>query len=129
MTTVHYPSYNPTALFAGDFPARSRVITIAAGANAAGTVLPRGTVLGEVTATSSFVVATSAATDGSNHPICILAGDVDASAGAVSCPAYYTGEFADIELNVGAGLTPASVDAYFASTGQSIFIRAVGTVA
>ena len=47
MTT--YSTYDPTSLFAGEPPVRQRAITLAAGQNAAGVPLPRGTLLGRST--------------------------------------------------------------------------------
>lgn len=124
-----YPGFNPTPLRAGDFPMLSRPVTIASGANAAGAVLARGTVLGAITAGGKLTRSAAAATDGSQTPKAILAADVDASAADVVAPAYYTGEFADLMMTFGAGHTQATVDAAFAASGQPIFIRKVGAVA
>jgi len=124
-----YPGFNPTPLRAGDFPMLSRPVTIASGANAAGTVLKRGAVLGVVTTSSKLNLSVVAATDGSQTPKAILATDVDASAADVVAPAYYTGEFADLMMTFGTGHTQATVDAAFAASGQPIFIRKVGAVA
>lgn len=53
MTTTHYGAFDPTALFAGDFPPRSRPITLKAGSNVAGTPLLRGAILGAISAGSA----------------------------------------------------------------------------
>lgn len=120
---MFYPTYDPTALFAGDFPHISRPLPIAGNLNAAGSVLPRGTVMGLNNGVAT--IATSSVT-----PVGILAVDVDTSSGPVpAAPIYFTGEFADFCLTLGSGLTPAMVDLAFATSGQPIFIRTVGSVA
>ena len=48
MTT--YAAYDPTPLIAGDFDLASRPITVAMGQNTSGTVLPKGSVMGQKTA-------------------------------------------------------------------------------
>lgn len=135
MGTVHYPAYDPTALFAGDFPHISRPVTIAQGNNAApasayapATPTLRGTILGMVTSTGFYVTHSPSATDGSQKPLCVLGADTDASAANTVAPAYWTGEFADYCCTFGAGATQATVDAAFAASGQPIFIRTVGSV-
>ena len=127
MTT--YAGFNPTALRAGDFPMISRPVTIIAGANTTGTPLPRGTVLGVVTASGKYTKSVAGASDGSQTPKAILGEDTDAGAADTVAPAYFTGEFADLIMTFGTGHTQATVDAAFAASGQPIFIRKVGAVA
>ena len=127
MTT--YLGFNPTSLRAGDFLMLSRPVTVAAGANASGVVLPRGAILGQITATKKWTLSVAAATDGSQVPKSVLSADIDASAVDVICPAYFTGEFADLMCTYGAGHSQATVDAAFIASGQPIFIRKVGAVA
>lgn len=124
-----YAAFNTTALRAGDFPMLSRPVTILAGSNTTGTPLPRGTVLGVITASGKYTKSLSAASDGSQVPKAILAEDIDAGAADTVGPAYFTGEFADFRMTFGTGHTAATVDAAFAASGQPIFIRKVGTVA
>ena len=135
MATVHYPGYDPTALFAGDFPHISEPVTIAQGANPApasayspSTPLLRGTVLGMITASGFYTTSVAAATDGSQVPRCILAADTDASAANAVAPAYFTGEFADYCCTFGAGHTQATVSAAFRAASSVLFIRTVGSV-
>jgi len=118
-----YPTFNPTALRAGDFPMISRPVTILAGQN-----LRRGAVLGLVTASGKYVLSASAASDGSQTPKAVLAADVDTTTVNADqvAPAYFTGEFGDLMMTFGTGHTQATVDAAFAATGQSIFIRKLG---
>lgn len=53
----------------------------------------------------------AAATDGSQRPLAILVGDVDATAAAKNAPVYRTGEFNEAALNFGAGHSASSVRA------------------
>jgi hypothetical protein len=126
-----YASYNPTALRAGDGPLLSRPIVVASGANAVGAILPRGAVLGMITASGKYVLSALAATDGSQVPVAVLAAELDASIADVQAPAYFTGEFADLMLTYGTGHTAATVDAAFAAapSGRLLFVRKVGAVA
>ena len=124
-----FAGFNPTALRAGDFPMLSRPVTVASGSNVSGTPLPRGAVLGLVTASGKYVLSASAATDGSQVPRCVLAADCDASAADVVAPAYFTGEFADLMCTFGVGHTAVTVDKAMAASGQPVFIRKVGAVA
>lgn len=119
MTT--YPGFNPTALRAGDFPMLSRPVVLLSGQ-----VLPRGAVIGVITATGKYTLSAQAASDGSQVPKAILAADTDASAGDTTAPAYFTGEFGDLMMTFGTGHTQATVDAAFAASGQPIFIRKLG---
>jgi hypothetical protein len=129
MSTTHYPSYDPTALFAGDASHTSDPITIASGTNSAGTFLLRGTILGMITANGKYIVSASAASDGSQAPHAVLAADCDSSAGDVVAPAYFTGEFTDYSCVFGAGHTQATVEASLRASNSGIFIRTVGSVA
>lgn len=52
-----YPTFDPTALFAGDMELKARKITLASGLNSSGSPLPVGTLLGEVTNGFSAAVA------------------------------------------------------------------------
>ncbi len=123
-----YPAYDPTALIAGDFPVRSRVLTVASGANAAGAILPRGTLLGRVTATDKYIACVKTASDGSQVPAAVLAADVDASVADVMTPGYQTGEFAFEEMTVDASWTLTTLQAAFRQAISPIFIRSVGAV-
>lgn len=99
-------SYTPDALFAGetdDVVAKKIIVLSGAGA------LPRGAVLGKVTASGKLVLSTAAANDGSEVPYAILADDdVDATAADVEAMAYFNGPFNAAALTFGAGHTAAS---------------------
>lgn len=124
-----YPPFNATALRAGDASMLSDPVTILAGSNVTGTPLIRGTILGKITASGKYTVSTTAAADGSQNPIGVLAADCDAGAGDIVAPVYFTGEFADIRCVFGTGHSQPTVEAILRTTNSGIFIRKVGAVA
>ena len=71
--------------------------------------LKRGAVLGRITANGKFVLSASAAADGSQTPVAILAEDADATSADQVTVAYLTGEFNASALTLGAGHTIASI--------------------
>ena len=89
-------TYTPDNLIAGGFPLTTGGMTIATGQ-----VLPRGSVLGEKTADGQGVLCDSAAADGTEAPSCILAEDVDTTAGVAEAPVYLSGEFNEAALAFG----------------------------
>lgn len=97
-------SYTPDRLHAGDFPIRTRKVTLALGQN-----LTRGALLGQVTAGGAYVLSASAAADGSQAPKAILAEDVDATAAAKEAVVYLAGDFNANAITYGTGHTAASV--------------------
>ena len=74
-------------------------------------VLPRGTVLGKVTATGEFLKSAAAAGDGSEVPDRILAEEVDTTGGDAQAITYTAGRFNQAALTLGAGHTLASIEA------------------
>jgi hypothetical protein len=108
-------TFTPDNLIAGDFPIITEPVTVGAGN------LVRGTVMGRITASGNFIQSLSAASDGSQNPVAILAEDVDASGGAKPGVVYLTGEFKGAALIIGASHTLASVKLAFRALG--IFIR------
>lgn len=97
-------AYTPDSLHAGDFPIRTRKVTIITGQN-----LVRGAVLGKITASGKFNLSASAAADGSQVPFAVLAEDVDATAADKEAVAYVSGDFNSTALTLGAGHTVASI--------------------
>jgi len=97
--------FTPDALIAGNAHLLvARTVTIASGQN-----LPRGAVLGKITASGKYTLSAAAATDGSEKPDLILAESADASAGDKPALAYSRGDFATSALKLGDGHTPASI--------------------
>lgn len=98
-------TYTPDALLAGNAELLvGRKITVLKGE-----VIPRGTVLGKITASGKYIQSLAAAQDGSETPDLILAEAVDATAADVSALAYARGDFNASALTLGAGHTVASI--------------------
>jgi hypothetical protein len=97
--------FNHDALIAGDFPILTKSITVAHGAGS----LVRGTLLGKKTADGKYLTSLSAAVDGSEVPVAILAEPVNAAAGDVVTTAYESGEFNEDRMTIGTGHTANSV--------------------
>lgn len=93
-------TYTPDNLHAGDFP-----IVTEDGVIEDGQDLPRGAVLGKITASGKLVLSESDAGDGSETPYAVLAVDVDADGADVTAPVYLTGEFNERALTIGTGHT------------------------
>lgn len=111
-------TFAPNDLLVSDVPVVVRSITLVNGQN-----LKRGAVLGNITASDKYTLSASAANDGSQTPALVLAFDVDASAGDVVCDAYAGGAFDSTKLILGAGHTPASVEAAFRKEGSPLYVR------
>lgn len=123
-----YSTYDPTALFAGAFPVRHRPVTVASGANAAGSPLKRGTLLGLVTATDKYIPCVKTAADGSQVPAAVLAYDLDASAADAVGPAYFEGEFAGEIMTIDASWTIDTLQAALRQNKSDLFVRTVGVL-
>lgn len=109
-------TFNPDNLLSGEFPlvAETAILTGAA-------PLPRGAVLGIVTATGKMTLSLAAAADGSEAPATILLDNADPSGGDVAVPVAKTGSFNQRRLTLGAGHTVDSVREEL--EGRSIFLR------
>lgn len=94
----------PDNLHAGDFPIRTRKVTLVSGQN-----LVRGTLLGQITTGGKYTKSASASADGSQTPKAILAEDVDASGGDKDAIVYISGDFNSNAMTFGTGHTAASV--------------------
>ncbi|MET3135534.1 hypothetical protein AAKU55_005845, partial [Oxalobacteraceae bacterium GrIS 1.11] len=87
----------------------------------AGQALQRGAVLGRITASGKYVLALSAAADGSQAPAAIACDYIDATAGDAIGGIYLAGEFNGAALTLGAGVTLAAAAA--ALRPLSIYIK------
>ena len=96
----------PDQLIGGDLKIVSRHRTLTGGA-----IFKRGTVLGMITASGLFTIATAAANDGSQTPVEILADDVDTTGGNVDGGTYGMGDFNERAVILGAGITLAAAKA------------------
>lgn len=108
--------YTPDNLLAGEYPRVERVVTIAAGAD-----LAKGAVLGRITANGKFKLSASASTDGSQTPDAVLAEKANAAGGDVQAVVYFSGEFNENALVLGAGHTLDSVR--IALRAKNVYLR------
>lgn len=95
--------YLPDQLVAGNQKIVTDTVTLASG------TLPRGSVLGKVTASGNYVLSVATANDGSQNPVAVLADAADASGGAVQCGVYLTGELNGNALNFDATWSVATL--------------------
>jgi hypothetical protein len=115
-------TYDPTGLIAGDYPVTTRNVLVSGDRK-------RGDVLGKVddgTDPGAHILSLSAANDGSQKPVGILAVDIDASEEAVTAPVYYSGEFAASHLTFGTGHDAETVEEAFRAAAAPLFIRELG---
>lgn len=112
--------YNPDQLTAGNVRLTTDTVIFLSGQ-----VLPRGAVLGKITASGKYVLALSAAVDGSQIPVAVAADSVDASAGDVTGGIYLSGELNANALTLGAGITLAA--AISALRPLAIYIKVQAT--
>ncbi len=109
--------YTPDNLLAGEYPRLERLVTIAAGAD-----LAKGAVLGRITASGKFKLCASASSDGSQTPDAILAEKASAAGADVQAVVYFSGEFNENALTLGAGHTLDAVR--LTLKAKSIYLRA-----
>lgn len=98
-------TYTPDSLLAGNAHLLvARKVTVLAGQ-----VLPRGAVLGAITASGKAILSLAAAADGSQTPDLILAEAVDATGADATAIAYERGDFNAAAITLGTGHTVASI--------------------
>ncbi len=114
--------YQPDQLIAGRYPQVTDTVTITGAAK-----FVRGTLLGVITANGKYTIATSAANDGSQNPIAILADTVDATAADVTGGIYLAGEFNTNAMTFGTGITAAAAKA--ALRDANIYLKAAVSAA
>jgi len=98
------PDEQPDALFASNFPALTRKIVVAMGAEHS-----RGEVLGKITASGEYVLSDGGAVDGSETPDVILLDDVDTTGAAQEAMALIVGHVRFAALTLGPNHTETSV--------------------
>lgn len=117
--TTFSETYTPDALIAGEVALATRSYVLISGQN-----LPRGAVVGVITTSGKLTLSTSAASDGSQTPMGILADSYDASGGDVgNCAVYLRGDFNENAISLGTGWTIGTVFAPLRSVG--IFLKPV----
>lgn len=82
----------------------SRKVTMAAGQKHL-----RGALLGKLTSGGAYVLSLSAATDGSQVPVAVLAHDTDATSAAAETLVYERGDFNQAAITFGTAHTADSV--------------------
>lgn len=97
-------SFTPDGILAGEDDTQTRQITLITGQN-----LPRGAVLGKITASGKYTLSLSASSDGSQIPTCILAEATDATSADKLTVAYHGGVFDENALTYGTGHTKVTV--------------------
>lgn len=107
--------YLPDQLVAGNQKIVTDTVTLGAG------TLPRGSVLGQITASGNYILSVKTAVDGSQNPSAVLADAADASGGAVLCGVYLTGELNANALNFDASWTASTLKP--ALRPQGIFVK------
>ncbi len=112
--------YDPNGLLArvNGAPLFGEIVTIISGQN-----LSAGAVLGQITASGKYNLSASAAGDGSNTPAAVLPEACDASGGDKTAFVYYTGEFDETKLVLGAGHTLAALRRSLAQKGLFLVSR------
>lgn len=116
--------YANTALFADDpVPTHRNVTLLDQNAD-----LPRGAVLGRITASGKWTLSASASSDGSQIPRGILAFDVPDPGADALVSVYDQGSFVAEKLTFGAGHSAATVEAALAAASINIRIKSVGAV-
>ena len=97
-------TFTPDGIFAGEDDPQTRQIVLITGQN-----LPRGAVLGKITASAKHTLSLSGASDGSQVPVCILAEATDATAADKTTIAHHGGVFDENALTYGTGHTRLTV--------------------
>lgn len=105
----------PDQLIAGNMKIVTDTITLGAGK------LPRGAVLGQVTASGAYILSVKTANDGSQVPSAILAESTDATAGPVGTAGYLGGEFNASALTIDATWNVGAVKTALRTAG--IFVK------
>lgn len=117
--------FDPNGIIAGDHPIEHLAVTIVSGAG----VLTRGTVLGKITSGGKYKKSLTAAEDGSQTPVGILAVDVDATSADVVAPVFFEGTFASEKLVYGASHDIDTVNAAFRAAAAPLYVKSIGAVA
>lgn len=108
-------AYDPNDIIADPKNLFARAVTLASGQN-----LVRGAVLGKITAGGNYTLSLSAAGDGSQTPVAVLAQDMDASGGAKTVQVYLRGDFKASKLTYGTAHTKATVFEGLAARGIAL---------
>lgn len=114
---VAQDAFIPDQLIGGDM----KIVTHGQRTITGGALYRRGTVLGLITASKKYTIATAAANDGSQTPVAILVDDTDTTGGDVVTGIYAMGEFNKNAVILGAGITADAAQA--ALEVQNIYLK------
>jgi hypothetical protein len=109
--------HDPNGLVVSSKDLFGDTVTIVSGQN-----LAAGAVVGQITTGGKYMLSASAAADGSQTPVGVLAAAVNASAGDQPGYVYFTGDFNAAECVFGAGHTAASIRRTAAQRGLKFHI-------
>ncbi|QCE34149.1 head decoration protein [Acetobacteraceae bacterium] len=110
-------TFTPDQLIAGNLKIVSQPEIFA---EAEDIILPRGTVVGRVTATNKLVICVKTATDGSQTPCGITADKIDVSAGDVTAQLY-------VQAEINAGYVSAD-DSWDTQSLKAAFLSGPGNI-
>ena len=110
----------PGDLLVNDYPVQTQPATIASGQT-----LNRGAVMGRVTADDKYLLSASAAVDGSETPVTVLAVDVDASGGDIEASVYVSAAFDGSKLNFGVGIDAVATEKAFRAASAPLFVKSL----
>lgn len=113
---VSQDAFVPDQLIGGDMKIVTKPVTFLAGL-----LYKRGTVVGKITASGKYTIALSASADGSQTPVALVVDDVDATAADALGGIYQMGEFNEVAVTLGAGITLAAARA--ALEAQNIYLK------
>lgn len=119
MPNPEVSTFDPNGLVVNDYPIKHKPVTYAAGE-----VVSRGAAIGRVTASGEYKKSVAGAGDGSEVPAAIAAEDVDATAGAVMGPAYFSGSYdADMVAAATSPMTAAVIEDAFRAVAAPLFLE------
>ena len=117
MDLMQTHTYTPEDIISGDLKIVTEPETIKKNSK----VIPKWTLMGRISATGALIASVKTATDGSETPIGILVGDVDATAADTRAPVYKAGMFDPSHVVLDASWTVEDMRLSF--EGSGIFFR------
>lgn len=114
-------TYTHDNLLAGDFPLKTLPVTVLSGES-----VPRGRVMGKVTASGKYRSCNDALSDGAEVAEAVMAEAVDASSGDAPGIVYLTGDFNERQLTFGGDDTVS--DHYSEMRLRSLFVSGSASV-
>lgn len=113
-------TFTPDVLLAGDAERVTEAGILISGQN-----LPRGAVLGRITASKKWTLSLSASSDGSEVPRAILAVATDASGGDKKTSLFRKGEFNEDAVTFGTAHSKTAIATLNALNDRGIFLKSI----